>query len=216
MSQTVQAGAPAQASSRPSIWNPANIITVVRIGLVPVVAALLYAPQGEVPSPKAALWAGVVFLIAFLGDAVDGYLARRYSQITPFGMLLDPLADKLMILVVLVMLVPSGWVPAWLVGLILYREVFITGLRAAAVERGVVIASTKVSKYKTVYQSAAVLACILHYRAGEILGISLPPALDVHFGGVGLVLLYAAALVSIWSGVDYLFKFWKELTRADC
>jgi len=119
------------------------------------------------------------------------------------------------VLAALIMLIPFGWVPAWIVALLLFRELLIQGLRAVAAEEGIIIPASTLAKYKTIYQAAAVTGLIFHYRTGELLGVGVPAPLDVWFGGVGLVLLYAAAFISLWSGLDYLVRFWRQLRRMD-
>jgi len=204
------------ATRRPSPWNAANLVTLCRILAVPVVGVLLYPWGGQAePGPGTALAAGAVFIVAFVSDMMDGYLARRYNHITALGKLLDPLADKLLVLAALIMLIPLGWVPAWIVAVLLFRELLIQGLRAVAAEEGIVIPASTLAKYKTIYQAVAVAGLILHYRAGEIFGPGTPPPLNIWFGGAGLLLLYVATFISLWSGLDYMVRFWSQLRRMD-
>ena len=125
--------------------NLPNLLTVLRIMLVPVlvVALLGNTPAGDV-------LAAVVFALASLTDFIDGYLARTRDSITTFGKLMDPLADKLLIVAALISLVSLDRLPAWVAMVIIARELAVTGLRALAAERGVVIAASWMGKVKTI------------------------------------------------------------------
>ena len=114
--------------------NPANVLTLVRISLIPVLAAVLLSTL-----PEADLLAAIVFVIASATDALDGWLARRRSQVTQFGKLMDPLADKLLITAALVSLVALYRLDAWVAMVIIAREFAVTGLRMLAVEQGQVV-----------------------------------------------------------------------------
>jgi CDP-diacylglycerol--glycerol-3-phosphate 3-phosphatidyltransferase len=128
----------------------ADQLTVARAASVPVVV-LLFAWNFH----GHAYWASVVFCLAMATDFFDGRLARRIGRTSPLGSLLDPIADKVLVLGVLVMLVGLGVVPAWMVSLIVVREVLITGLRQAAIERGIVLAARDLGKLKTWSQALA-------------------------------------------------------------
>jgi CDP-diacylglycerol--glycerol-3-phosphate 3-phosphatidyltransferase len=130
--------------------SPADQLTVARAASVPLVI-VLYAW----PFPNHAYWATAVFCVAMSTDFFDGKLARRYGYTSPLGSLLDPIADKVLVLAVLVMLVGERVVPAWMVAAIVLREVLISGLRQAAVERGVVLAARDLGKLKTWAQAIA-------------------------------------------------------------
>src|ERR671925_418532 len=123
--------------SRNAIWNIPNIITLIRIALIPVMAVLLLSPSKE-----AGFWAAAVFAVASITDWLDGYLARRMGIVTVFGKFLDPIADKLIVMAALIMILPFDRVPAWMVLVILGREMIITGLRGIASTEGVVIAAS--------------------------------------------------------------------------
>ena len=130
--------------------SPADQLTVARALSVPIVV-LLYAWDFD----GHAYWATAVFCVSMTTDFFDGKLARRHGRTSPLGSLLDPIADKVLVLGVLVMLVGLGVVPAWMVAAIVVREVLITGLRQAAIERGVVIAARDLGKLKTWAQAVA-------------------------------------------------------------
>lgn len=171
--------------------NLANMITLMRVFfVVPIVVLLSFE------GPMTCLLAAVLFVLASVTDFVDGHIARKENMVTNFGKFLDPLADKLLICSVLVMCSSLGWVPAWVTIVIIARELAVTGLRAMAANEGVVIAADKYGKVKTVFQIIALVPLVIHY---PLLGI------DVH--GIGLVILYLALLLTIFSGVKYFSGF---------
>ncbi len=133
--------------------NVPNVLTVLRILAVPVlvVALLDETADGDVI-------AAIVFALAALTDGLDGYIARRRQQITTFGKLMDPLADKLLVIAALISLVSLDRLAAWVAMVIIARELAVTGLRSLAAERGVVIAASWMGKLKTALQIAAILA----------------------------------------------------------
>jgi CDP-diacylglycerol--glycerol-3-phosphate 3-phosphatidyltransferase len=173
--------------------NAANVLTVFRIAAVPFIVALLYFP-----GPTTCLLAALFFLIAVLTDLADGFIARKYNLITNFGKFLDPLADKILIASVLIMLSSLGWVPAWATIIIVVREILVTGLRAVAADKGHVIAADRYGKLKTITQSVALIPLIHHY---PFLG------LDLTLLGQGLLL--AAVVLTVYSGWNYLYGFYR-------
>jgi CDP-diacylglycerol--glycerol-3-phosphate 3-phosphatidyltransferase len=130
--------------------SPADQLTVARILSVPVVVILFAWPFHD-----HAYWATAAFCVAMTTDWFDGRLARRHGRTSPLGSLLDPIADKVLVLAALVMLVAQDVVPAWMVAAIVVREMLITGLRQAAIERGVVLAARDLGKLKTWAQAVA-------------------------------------------------------------
>lgn len=130
--------------------TPADKLTVARVVAVPIVV-VLYAWNFS----NHDYWATAVFCIAMTTDWFDGRMARRYGYTSAVGSLLDPIADKVLVLAALVMLIEQGVIPAWMVAAIVVREVLITGLRQAAVERGVVLAARDLGKLKTWAQAVA-------------------------------------------------------------
>jgi len=170
-----------------------NLLTVLRIMLVPVlvVALLGNTPSGDV-------LAAVVFALASLTDFVDGWLARARDSITTFGKLMDPLADKLLVIAALISLVSLSRLPAWVAMVIIARELAVTVLRLGATQAGVVIAASQMGKVKTVLQIAAILALIAVH--GRPLWVSL--------------LVYVMLIVTVVSGLDYFFGLRKRLNEA--
>jgi len=175
--------------------NLPNILTLLRILLVPVlVVALLDGTSNGY------LLAAIVFALASATDAVDGYLARRSNSITTFGKLMDPIADKLLIIAALVALVSQDRLPGWVAMVIIARELTVTVTRMQATQHGVVIAANWWGKAKTIVQVAAIF-CVI--AAGE----SPPEWVD------GLV--YAAVAITIVSGIDYFFGLRRVLREAE-
>jgi CDP-diacylglycerol--glycerol-3-phosphate 3-phosphatidyltransferase len=162
--------------------NLPNVLTVVRILAVPVIVVALL---DETPNGDAL--AAAVFALAAFTDGLDGYIARSRDSVTTFGKLMDPLADKLLIVAALVALVSLGRLAAWVAMVIIAREVAVTGLRVVAAEQGVVISASWLGKVKTILQVAAVFALILWESSP--LGVDL--------------LVYAAVAATVVSGADY-------------
>ena len=172
--------------------NLPNALTVVRIMLVPVLVAALLGntPAGDV-------LAAVVFALASLTDFVDGYLARSRDSVTTFGKLMDPLADKLLIVAALVALVSLHRLAAWVAMVIIARELAVTVLRLGASQAGVVVAASIWGKLKTALQIAAILAVIAVH--GQ------PPWV--------LALLYAAVAATVLSGLDFFFGLRRRMQQ---
>ncbi|MDD5285757.1 MAG: CDP-diacylglycerol--glycerol-3-phosphate 3-phosphatidyltransferase [Desulfuromonadaceae bacterium] len=195
-------------SSLPNqILNPPNILTMARIAAIPLMAALLLSP-----SRSAGFWAAIVFALASITDWLDGYLARRMGIVTVFGKFLDPIADKLIVMAALIMILPFNRVPAWMVLVILGREIIITGLRGIASSEGIVIQASELGKFKTIFQIVAILGLVLHYDYNWLFGIA-HPLLTVNMHNFGMFYLWIAIILTIWSGVDYLVRFVKVITR---
>jgi CDP-diacylglycerol--glycerol-3-phosphate 3-phosphatidyltransferase len=175
--------------------NLPNVLTMLRILLVPVlvVALLNETSNGD-------LLAAIVFALASLTDAMDGYLARSRNAITTFGKLMDPIADKLLIIAALVALVSLDRLAAWVAMVIIAREVAVTMTRMQATQQGVVIAANWWGKAKTIVQVAAIFLLIV---AGD-------PS-PVWVDGV----VYGAVAITIVSGVDYFFGLRRVLREAE-
>ena len=178
------------------MFNLANILTLSRILAVPVIIVLLVFP-----GKTNCLIAMFAFIAASLTDLADGLIARKYNLVTNLGKFLDPIADKILISSVLIMLVEKGWVPAWVAILIIVREIVVTGLRAIAADKGKVIAADKYGKLKTIVQIVALCPIILHHPWW---GIDLVP--------FGMVMLYLALALTLFSGWNYLSNFYKVWT----
>lgn len=185
-----------QTKAQSNPFNLPNSLTVIRIGMAPVLVVMLLSP-GETLSVVSA----VVFALVCLTDWLDGYLARKNGITTPLGMFLDPLADKLLITTAFIMLIPLGRIPAWVVAIIMSREMAVTGLRAIASNMGVVISASSLGKYKTIAQIVSLVPLIVHYRFMSI---------DFHY--LGMLLLVPAFILTIWSGIDYFVRFFRNNT----
>lgn len=154
---------------------------------------LLWSPERVMSVVTAAVFAAVCAT-----DWFDGYLARRSGTVTALGKFLDPVADKILVTTVLIMLIPLGRVPAWMIAVVISREIAVTGLRAVASNAGLVIAASNLGKYKTFAQISSIIAILIHY---EFFGI------DFHL--VGMALFVAAFILTIWSGLDYFIGFFR-------
>ncbi|MFD2638339.1 CDP-diacylglycerol--glycerol-3-phosphate 3-phosphatidyltransferase [Piscibacillus salipiscarius] len=184
--------------------NIPNKITISRIFLIPIFIILIVVPFdwgllsiGEYDLPVDHLIAAILFLIASFTDWVDGHYARKYNLVTNLGKFLDPLADKLLVSAALICLVELGMAPAWIVIIIISREFAVTGLRLVAAGEGIVLAAGQMGKLKTTLQIGAAGFLLLHHFPFSYIGFP-----------IGTVFLYAAALITVISGVDYFIKNW--------
>jgi CDP-diacylglycerol--glycerol-3-phosphate 3-phosphatidyltransferase len=177
--------------------NVPNLLSISRILAVPVFIVLMLEP-----TPERALWAGVVFALASITDWFDGYYARKWDQITKIGKLLDPLADKILIASALIVLLNTDpdLVPAWMVIIIVGREIAVTGLRAKAAAEGIIIAADTLGKYKVGAQITAVLSFVLVHAVGGALLVLL-----------GTATLWISVLLALLSGGQYFITYWRKL-----
>jgi len=195
------------------IWNIPNLLTLFRIAIIPILVVLLLPlHKFAAPTQSAGFFAALLFALASITDWLDGYLARRMGIVTTFGKFLDPIADKLIVMAALIMILPFSWVPAWMVLVILGREIIITGLRGIASTEGIVIAASQLGKFKTIFQIVAILGLLLHYDYHWLFGIDHPYFL-VNMHNIGMFYLWIATILTIWSGVDYLVKFMRLFTE---
>ena len=174
--------------------NVPNVLTVVRILLVPVLVVVLLQA-----TPHGSWVAAAVFAVAALTDTLDGYLARSRRSVTTFGKVMDPIADKLLIAAALISLVSVGRVAPWAAMVIIAREFAVSGLRIAAGAQGVVIPASPLGKVKTISQVVAVLALIAAHDAGA---------------WWAQALLYVAVVTTIASGADYFLNFRRRIEEA--
>jgi CDP-diacylglycerol--glycerol-3-phosphate 3-phosphatidyltransferase len=189
------------------ILNPPNILTLFRIACIPLLVVLLLSPSRET-----CFWAAWVFALASATDWLDGHLARRMGIVTVFGKFLDPIADKLIVMAALIMILPYDRVPAWMVLVILSREIIITGLRGIASSEGIVIQASDLGKFKTIFQLVAIIGLLLHYDYRWFFGID-HPLVVVSMHNAGLFFLWIAMALTVWSGLDYLFRFVRVIAR---
>ena len=176
--------------------NLPNKLTVARVCMVPLfmVALMLNTEVSRVV-------ATVIFALASFTDMLDGKIARKYNLITNFGKLMDPLADKILTAAAMVCLVELGDLAAWIVVIILFREYAITGLRSVAASENIVVAANIWGKVKTVCQMIAFMLLMLKPQIVALCGVNL-----------GLILMYVALLLTVYSGVDYVVKLNKQIT----
>ena len=188
------------------LWTTPNLLSFFRIALVPVLVVLLRDP-GAIAGAVAA----VLFVLGSLSDYYDGYLARKHGIVTTLGKFLDPLADKLLVVSVLIMLVAMPCAPesigvceprvsSWLVVLIVGRELAVTGLRSIASSEGITLGAEELGKYKTIFQIFALTGLLLHERYVFV---------DFHLGGV--YFLWIAVVMGLWSAVDYHARVYRAV-----
>ena len=171
--------------------------------LIPVFMLVLALPLdwgtlqvAEAVLPVTHLVAAIIFIVASLTDLADGKIARKYKLVTNFGKFADPLADKLLVMTALIFFVQFGWVPAWMVAIIVIRELSITGLRTLIVENnGKVLAAAMPGKIKTASQMVAISFFLLHDIVFAMFNIPF-----------AMIMIWIALLATIYSGIDYFYK----------
>lgn len=204
----MQGSAPSQDKQATTLWTPANIVTLVRILLVPVFFVAFVSPwpdwfpdwnEAELLKP----WlAALLFVVLACTDALDGYLARSRGEVTNFGKFMDPLADKILVAAALLALCELQVLPAWVALVILTREFIVSGLRMLAASEGVVVAASWYGKAKTVFQIIAIVMFIIkdsHPFIGD-------PTVETAFYIVSWVFMTIALILTVVSMLDYLAK----------
>ncbi len=191
----------ADDSGQPGLWgrlrstaNHPNGLTLIRIAIIPLIIIFFSFPM----SPFMTFLAAMVFSVAAFTDYLDGFLARRQGKVTFMGKAMDPVADKLLTSSAFIMLAAHGWVPAWMVCVIVGRELAVTGLRSVIASKGMDISASRLGKLKTGFQIAAIIPLMIHY-----------PLFGLDAQGIGQVLLWLALGFTVWSGADYFAKFKK-------
>ncbi|WP_027634237.1 CDP-diacylglycerol--glycerol-3-phosphate 3-phosphatidyltransferase [Clostridium hydrogeniformans] len=194
--------------------NLANKLTLLRIFLVPiflVFIAVRYIPYGT-------FIATAIFILASLTDKLDGYIARSRNQITRFGKIMDPLADKLLVTAALISLVEFQIIPSWAAVIIIAREFAVSGLRTVAASEGIVIAASYWGKLKTVIQIGAIILLLLKFNITETESwgryVASSDLLSKFFDIVPEISLYVAVIITLISGIDYFIKN-KEAIKVD-
>lgn len=193
---------PKRTSIREDAINLPNLLTMLRIALIPGVLFLLW--EG---TPKSNFWATILYIGTALTDLIDGYLARKWGQISVLGKFLDPLADKLLVMATLIWLAYLGRLPflgVVAVIIMLGRELAITALRTIAMSEGVVMAAMRTGKDKTALQMVAILMLIVHQTYTVYFGFY---ETEFSFAGVGLVLLYISLGLALFSAGEYIKLF---------
>lgn len=196
--------------SNPGLWTPANIVTTARVVLVPfwlLVAEMLCPESLAGSSADAGMLAVFAFyVILSLTDKLDGYLARSRGEVTTFGKFLDPIADKLVVIVSLCFLLEHGLTTSWVLLVVVAREFLVSGLRMVVASKGVVVAASNLGKWKTATTMVSI--------SGLLLCMALPHgALFTWLVIISQLMLFAAVVLTAWSGIDYFMKSWKYLAE---
>ena len=176
--------------------NLPNKLTIARMCMVPLfMIALMFNTDSS------RILATVIFALASLTDMLDGQIARKYNMVTNFGKLMDPLADKVLTAAAMICLVELGDLAAWIAIVIIFRENLITGLRAVAASENIVVAANIWGNVKTVCQMFALMFLMLKPQIVALCGVN-----------IGLWLMYAAVILTVYSGLDYVLKINKQIT----
>lgn len=196
-------------SKNKGLWTPANIVTCARVVLVPVwllLAEFVGASRGDAVS-----WPGMCVFAAFvlvsLTDKLDGYLARSRNEVTTFGKFLDPIADKLAVVVALCFLLEHQMTSSWVLLVIVAREFLVSGLRMVVASKGVVVAASNLGKWKTATTMVAI--CGLLFVCALPANMALAGWLEV----ICQLCMAAAVVLTAWSGIDYFVKSWRYLSE---
>jgi CDP-diacylglycerol--glycerol-3-phosphate 3-phosphatidyltransferase len=185
---------------RDELFTVPNLITLVRIAVIPVFVWLTWRAD-----PLSSFLAALVFTFAAVSDILDGYLARRMNLVSVLGKFLDPLADKLIVTAGLVLLAQMGRVEAWLVIVLLCRELIVSGLRQIAVGEGLVIAASQGGKWKTALQLSGIIGVLVHFRYP--IDLLVVPTHVFDFQVIGEWLLALSLVPSVVSAWQYFANF---------
>ena len=178
-----------------NVLSHPNTLTLFRVIVVPVIVILMMFPN------RVCTWvAAILFSAAAITDYFDGYIARTRGLVSNLGKVMDPVADKLLVSSAFIMLASHGWVPAWVVCVIIGREIAVTGLRNIIAEHKADVSASNLGKYKTGFQIAAAIPLLIHY-----------PFWGLDAQAVGNFFLWGALVFTVWSGADYFIKFRKLL-----
>lgn len=172
-------------------FNLPTLLTLSRIILIPVFLFTVYQHP---------VFGAFIFIIASITDFLDGYLARRSGEVTKFGIILDPIADKFLVISALIALVEMERLQAWIAIIIIVREFLVTGLRVVALSKDIIIPAETGGKIKTTLQITAIICLIL-----------MKSIVNIHLYDIGIILIWVAMVLSIVSGVKYTISFWKKI-----
>lgn len=161
-----------------------------RVAAIPAIVVLMYFPNRF-----CTFIAAIIFSAAAITDYFDGFFARQRGLVSNFGKVMDPVADKLLVSSAFIMLVFLGWVPAWMVCIIIGRDLAVTGLRNIIAEKKEDLSASNLGKYKTGFQIAAIIPLLMHY-----------PHLGVNLHAIGTFFLWGALVFTLWSGADYFIR----------
>jgi CDP-diacylglycerol--glycerol-3-phosphate 3-phosphatidyltransferase len=174
-----------------------NFLTMCRVAAIPGIILLMLCP-----SRFSSFTAAILFSAAAITDYFDGFFARSRGLTSDFGKLMDPLADKLLVSSALIMLVSHGWIPGWIICIIIGRDIAITGLRSVVADNNEDASASNLGKYKTGFQIAAIIPLLIHY-----------PYFGINLHGIGMFFLWGALIYTIWSGLDYGYRFKRFLMK---
>lgn len=191
---------------RRELWNLPNMLTLGRVAIIP--PFVLFTYYGD---PWHSFLAAGIFALAAITDVLDGWLARRMNIVTVLGKFMDPLADKLIVMAAMVMLTRLGRVASGVVIVLLAREFIVSGLRAIAVNEGVVIDASQGGKWKTAIQMFGIMGLLIHYSHAIDFLIG---TWVIDFNAVGTWLLYISMIWSVTSALGYFQGFWRALPQA--
>ena len=186
------------------LFNVPNLVTFSRIAVIPLIVWLLYI-QGpdktDVQNQILGAWTAFFFILAGVSDLIDGYYARKYGIVSILGKFMDPTADKLIHMAVMVMLIPLGHFPAWLVVVVLFREIAISGLRTVAAAEGIHLSARDWGKKKMVWLTCGLSGLIIYYPI---------PVLNISAYSFGWVCICVGLVYSFLSAGEYLYLFFKH------
>ena len=195
-------------TNKTSMWTAANIVTMIRVVFIPVwlfvamraVPFDAYVEKGySATFSSSALFVAIFYMVLSLTDKLDGYLARSRNEVTTFGKFLDPIADKLIVMVALMYLLYAGQVSIWVPCIIVAREFLVSGLRMVLASSGTVVAASNLGKWKTATTMMGICGLLLSYACYHSTFIALIYTLSN-------ILIWVAVVLTIWSGVDYFVK----------
>lgn len=191
------------------IFNVPNMITIFRILIIPFMSVCMIKIHGSdyQTNLQLSVVAFVLFSVAAASDLIDGYYARKYGQVSLVGKFFDPMADKLIHMAGLVLLIPLGRIAPWAVVVLLFREIFINGLRSMAAGEGIIIDAGILGKTKTAWLNAGIGFLILYHPILENTGH------PIRFYLLGTICLYIGMFFSVVSGIQYTTGFFKKLRK---
>ena len=173
------------------ILSHPNSLTLFRVAASPIIVILLLFPNRT-----KVFIAALIFSAAAITDFLDGFFARQRGLVSNFGKVMDPIADKVLTSASFIMLTALGWVPAWIVCIIIGREIAVTGLRNIIAQKGSDLSASSLGKYKTGFQIAAIIPLMIHF-----------PYLSIDFHAIGTIFLWVALTLTIWSGAAYFIRY---------
>ena len=168
-----------------------NSLTLFRVAAVPIIVILLLFPNR-----LCSFISALAFSAAAITDFLDGFFARKRGLVSDFGKVMDPIADKVLMSTSFIMLASLQWIPAWIVCVIIGREIAVTGLRNIIAQKDKDLSASSLGKYKTGFQIASIIPLMIHY-----------PYLAIDFHAIGSIFLWIALVLTVWSGADYFIRF---------